>query len=705
MPGSLQSKGDGEYPYSAPFTGLNTSLPSILLPPSAQDNQTSPSFSIVRGSICAPWPWADNIFGQALAAGEYLLFATPSGFIFTNKHIYQFSNSASLLQLIIVANMPAGAWPTVGSNKEIPWIETNGCIYFGCQLGIYRFAVVSHGVTPWALGFTPNYLTIFNQRMVVVGTTASTNNVTPGTPTGATAGGTLPAGTYYAIVTAIIGGVEGPASSESSGVTLGAPGSINWSWTAVPGATSYKVYIGNQPGEENAVYTTGTNSFSLTSYTAGSVGAPIATPLSPWTVAWSAVSTFSETSTGSFNANPNTSSGVVGGFDVLTNYSEGLPIGIINLGHSIYIIMTQGIVEMDPAASGSAPFTFYNYWQERIPVGGMPGSLDQFGPIACFVTPDNVNIWVPGSQTQIGTAIMPYLRNLLRNVAIKVDPNAVYPLLQDPPFNASFYTFYNELHYALSFNVYGFKPYQATPPYPGQASAPGWFGMILDYNFQTQAWTQQQTPPLTTKLFQINGPPINNGFTPNIPAQTFLVAGTQDSPGVNTGWIVFAGDAFNRNAWGGVPNIAVTCDPQLCQVGFPQTPISPGHRPAVRRVRIEYSVDELSSAGSAGTFNLTVTLQGTVTQNQGVDGGNGIAVTQIVSNSVTITLNPPGLTASGPSTNVAVKPYLTATAYADFVLSLENPQVSLSWTDPSSYQRLMIHRVTLLVNDTKGVTQ
>lgn len=702
----MESKGDGEYPYSAPFTGLNASVASILLPPTAQDLQTSPSFSIVRGSIAAPWPFGTTLFGSSLGSGEYFLFATASGYVVTNLNIYQLqptatSSSAWKLQQLVA--MPAGSFPAQGNGNPTPFIETNGCLFFSCQLGIYRYSPIN-GLLAWSVALAANFMTIFNQRLVVVGTIAVTENVTPGTPSGTPgSAGTLAAGTYFAVVTAVFAsGTEGPPSTESAGVTTtGSSGSITWTWAAVPGAVSYNVYVGQATGEENTVANVASPPFTLTSFATGTVSPPVEPPISPWTIAWSAVSDFSATSVGSFNSAPNTNAGVVGGFDVLTNFSQGFPTGIINLGHSIYIQMTQGIVEVDPASNGSAPFTIYNYWQEQVPVGAIPGSVAQFGPIAVFITPDNVNVWVPGAQTQIGGAIMPYLRNILRNAALQVIAGNTPPLLQNPPMNSVFYTMYNELHYALTFNLFGVPPQQAAPPYPEQATEPVWFGLILDYNFPAQAWTQQVTPPLTGELYQVNGPPLTASTASLAPTQSILIAGTQPAPGEQAGWLIFAPDVFNQVVYAGDQCQGLESQPQPCSVGFPQSPISAGHRPAVRRVRIEYSMDELSCATATAPVNLTISLQGTITQNTGATNGTGVATTQIVSVSKTIQIQPPGAVA----TSGTILPFLTATAYADMVTSLENPQVSLSWIDPSAHQRLLVHRVTFCVNDTKATMQ
>ena len=714
MPGALQSKGDGEYPFSAPFTGLNIAAPSIVLPATAQDAATSPSFAIVRGSIAAPWPYAPTLFGTSLETGEYLLFATPSGYVVTNFAIYQIQEGSTPTQwqLTLLVSMPAGAFPlssaVAGGYKPTAWVEANGCLYFSSNFGIYRYSP-ANGLMIWAANFGANWMTISNQRLVIVGAVATTDNNVPGTPVGTpgTSGG-MATGTYYAVVTPVFAsGTEGPPSAESAGVSVTGPtGSIAWTWTAVPGAVSYNIYVGTAPGAESEVFTSGTNSYAQAGYTAGTVAPPVFAPIGIWTIAWSAVTDFSATSVGSFNSNPNTSAGVVGGFDVLTSYSAGIPSGIVNLGHSFYVMMTQGIVEVDPAQNpNTGAFTLYSWWQANVPVGPAVGSVAQYSQIAAFVTPDNVYIWGPGGQQPIGTPIMPLLRGLLRNAAANVSTGG-NPYTIVAPFNATFYTIYNELHYCLAFSIRGVPPVQGTPPYPNQPASgvPVWFGLLLDYNMVSQAWTWQLTPPLGTPLYQVILPPVLAESSPGLPPQNLLISSTIPGGGANEGnYFVIATDVIDAIVWTPFLSQAAASVPQPCKVGFPQTPITPGHRPANRRVRIEYSMDELSCATQTAPVNLTVTVQGTITQNTGPINGNGVATTIIESVSSTIQIQPPGIESTAGS--APIQPFLTATAYADMVLSCENPQVSLSWTDPSAHQRLLIHRVTLMVNDTKGTMQ
>lgn len=83
------------------------------------------------------------------------------------------------------------------------------------------------------------------------------------TPSGS--GGTLPANTYYYVVTWIDStGGEGWASAEVNATTSGSTSSVALTWTAVTGAASYRIYRGTATGVENVYYTSGTNSYTDT---------------------------------------------------------------------------------------------------------------------------------------------------------------------------------------------------------------------------------------------------------------------------------------------------------------------------------------------------------------------------------------------------------------------------------------------------------
>jgi hypothetical protein len=98
------------------------------------------------------------------------------------------------------------------------------------------------------------------------------------TPTGLVAvgsgsGGTLASATYYYKVTALNGSGETVGSSEASYVATGSTSSISLSWTAVPGATSYKIYRGTTTGAENHYFVSTVASFVDTGSSAGTAGA------------------------------------------------------------------------------------------------------------------------------------------------------------------------------------------------------------------------------------------------------------------------------------------------------------------------------------------------------------------------------------------------------------------------------------------------
>ena len=92
----------------------------------------------------------------------------------------------------------------------------------------------------------------------------------PAAPTGtpSTTGGTILSGTYYAQVIAIDStGSQSVIGTLSTGVAVTGPtGSIAWSWTAVPGAVSYRIYVGttNVSGDNVRYFTSATNSYSQT---------------------------------------------------------------------------------------------------------------------------------------------------------------------------------------------------------------------------------------------------------------------------------------------------------------------------------------------------------------------------------------------------------------------------------------------------------
>lgn len=80
------------------------------------------------------------------------------------------------------------------------------------------------------------------------------------TPSTSTTGGTLAASTYFYRVSAIVNFTETAIATEVSQVTTGATSTVTLNWTAVPGASSYRVY-GRATGAELFMTSVATNSF------------------------------------------------------------------------------------------------------------------------------------------------------------------------------------------------------------------------------------------------------------------------------------------------------------------------------------------------------------------------------------------------------------------------------------------------------------
>lgn len=89
-----------------------------------------------------------------------------------------------------------------------------------------------------------------------------------------TAGGTLAAGTYYYVVTALGSAGETLASNELAVVATGTTSSVILAWTAVAGATGYRVYRGTTAGGENTYYAPGNVLTFTDTGAAGTAGTP-----------------------------------------------------------------------------------------------------------------------------------------------------------------------------------------------------------------------------------------------------------------------------------------------------------------------------------------------------------------------------------------------------------------------------------------------
>jgi len=94
--------------------------------------------------------------------------------------------------------------------------------------------------------------------------------VLPPTLTGASTGGTIPAGPWYGIVEIVNAAGRTQGSPETVAVTLTAPGTLSFTVPAVTGGASWNGYLAQQPGAET---------FAINSTTFGAV----VTLTTPWT--------------------------------------------------------------------------------------------------------------------------------------------------------------------------------------------------------------------------------------------------------------------------------------------------------------------------------------------------------------------------------------------------------------------------------------
>lgn len=108
-------------------------------------------------------------------------------------------------------------------------------------------------------------------------TISSTTLATPAAPSGTplTTGGTLVAGSNFAKIVAVdVNGRVTTAGAESATVTTTtATSSIVWSWTAIPGAASYQIWVSTTAGTEASFFTSnGSNTRFLQTTTSGTAG-------------------------------------------------------------------------------------------------------------------------------------------------------------------------------------------------------------------------------------------------------------------------------------------------------------------------------------------------------------------------------------------------------------------------------------------------
>ncbi|QNK82580.1 glycosyl hydrolase family 28-related protein [Nakamurella sp. PAMC28650] len=127
---------------------------------------------------------------------------------------------------------------------------------YGLSIGSGSTVIQNNATYRYMMTGNVNTAGTLNHYMIALGQPAKP------TLTPSTTGGTLPAGQKFYVVTALNATGETMASGESVVTTTGTTSSVALAWTAVTGASSYKVYRGTTGGSESVYYTTATNSYT-----------------------------------------------------------------------------------------------------------------------------------------------------------------------------------------------------------------------------------------------------------------------------------------------------------------------------------------------------------------------------------------------------------------------------------------------------------
>lgn len=159
-----------------------------------------------------------------------------------------------------------------GAITRAVWLKTAANDYFGVSL--YNREVFSSNVLNGSflqrLRFKPVGTNIATVARIYYNNGGGNENfaVAPAAPTGtpSASGGTILAGSYYGMVIAIdaYGQQSVVGALSTIATTTGSASSIAWAWAAVPGAVSYRLYVGtlSVAATQYRYFTSATNSYS-----------------------------------------------------------------------------------------------------------------------------------------------------------------------------------------------------------------------------------------------------------------------------------------------------------------------------------------------------------------------------------------------------------------------------------------------------------
>lgn len=206
-----------------------------------------------------------NIWNKSTGAGQTLMQSVGNTLYFADGVDQK---KWVLSSLLWQANMLYDGAATSDQTLGDYIIDPNGNI----QQAVGGFTLLTSGNTTGnaAVNIADGVLTL----------TLDTSQLTDpsGTPTGVASatGGTLSAGTHFIRVCGVdSNGNVTEAGNESAAVTTtGSTSSILWSWPAISGAVSYRVYVSKTTGSEASYFTSAVNNFTQITDSSQVVGTP-----------------------------------------------------------------------------------------------------------------------------------------------------------------------------------------------------------------------------------------------------------------------------------------------------------------------------------------------------------------------------------------------------------------------------------------------
>ncbi len=224
------------------------------------------------GTLQLSWPAFTTASGDAVAAGRTIATIGANGFVSVSL-VPNLGSSPAGLFYTAVYNMSDGTASTeywvVPAATQATIAQVRAQVMPAAQAvqAVTKF-YVDQAIQTASSSLSPSGGAIAGSLTLASLSTASAPTGTPSTN-----GGTVAAATYYAKIVSVDGaGNLSAAGAESTAVTTaGTTSSIAWTWTAVTGASSYRIYVGTTSGAESSYFTSSTNSATQTA-TAGTSG-------------------------------------------------------------------------------------------------------------------------------------------------------------------------------------------------------------------------------------------------------------------------------------------------------------------------------------------------------------------------------------------------------------------------------------------------